>query len=601
MKLEAIHTEHVQQAANQVDRQGIPKDYVWSQYYIVVDEKEYPFRYLIRTAYDIATGETIQLQTSDSYRKYIEELGIEICYYENGYNFFTQEELAFYHSIAQEDYRKNNPNQKYYGQKLYPIIAKVNYWAEQLLIDGFKLKKDNNWLTGHTARIAPYIWPRIYQREDKDIFFNVEVNGVEQFIGYKLDKYTATNKALPKHKLNLVQEYFDSIDWEWPTISFDQLHEYNWEKLITESREYVRKNLPHHNHLKKLLDKESKIARIAWNTNGWVKPSGPLGKSQKGFEYDQGFGYEEWLFDGDKTIDGFKYGFLQSIHKHRSRYEGKVFDLSLFTRNHDSKQKYWVTTLRNVEVLEPEESQQIYDYYKREGWYDEMKADLIELGYDEDQLDLWIKKGSPYLFNVKFTASQLNDISDDLIPVIDSNDIPADRYLLMNIPQTVQEKYEKATKTGFSFKSGSKDANLSSRSVRKGKRREVELELKHNMLQTKFLQYLQSKYGRNAVRRECKAYGSAKIDVVQKTKTGFIFYEIKTYNSLKSSIREGIGQLLEYCLYPSANEAEKIVLVSHVSPSEEVKKYINHLKTFIRLPFSYIHFDIDKEEIISEL
>ncbi|MGY8916042.1 MAG: hypothetical protein ACKVJF_13290 [Flavobacteriales bacterium] len=62
-----------------------------------------------------------------------------------------------------------------------------------------------------------------------------------------------------------------------------------------------------------------------------------------------------------------------------------------------------------------------------------------------------------------------------------------------------------------------------------------------------------------------------------------------------------IGQLLEYCLYPNVNEAESIVLVSHVAPSDEVKNYIHHLKNFIKLPFSYIHFDIEQEEIILEI
>jgi hypothetical protein len=97
------------------------------------------------------------------------------------------------------------------------------------------------------------------------------------------------------------------------------------------------------------------------------------------------------------------------------------------------------------------------------------------------------------------------------------------------------------------------------------------------------------------------AYGSSRIDITRKTETGYIFYEIKTYNSLRASIREGIGQLLEYCLYPNVQEAEKLVLVSHVAPSNELIGYLNHIKSFINIPFSYIHFDTGKEEIISEI
>ena len=172
----------------------------------------------------------------------------------------------------------------------------------------------------------------------------------------------------------------------------------------------------------------------------------------------------------------------------------------------------------------------------------------------------------------------------------------------MDQPAGLQEKIEDGVKTGFSFDdSGSEEADLGTKSKRTGRKREIELELKHNILQTKFLKYLQNKYGKAIVKRECTAYGASRIDVTRKTDIGYIFYEIKTYNSLKTSIREGIGQLLEYCLYPNVNEAESIVLVSHVAPSEEVKNYLSHIKNFINLPFSYIYFDIEQEEIITEI
>jgi hypothetical protein len=251
--------------------------------------------------------------------------------------------------------------------------------------------------------------------------------------------------------------------------------------------------------------------------------------------------------------------------------------------------------LKDVEVLLPEESERILAHYKREGWYDEMKADLFNLNLDSSQFDTWIKEGAEQLFNVKFKATQLNEIPAELIPVLDDNEIPSNRYTLMDLPSGLNEKIDVGVKTGFSFEdSGSEEADLGTKSKRTGRKREVELELKHNILQTKFLKYLQNKYGKKIVKRECTAYGASRIDVTRKTDTGYIFYEIKTYNSLRTSIREGIGQLLEYCLYPNVNEAEGIILVSHVAPSEEVKSYLNHIKNFINLPFSYIHLMLKK-------
>jgi hypothetical protein len=603
MKLDIITSKDITNAAYQIDQQGIPKDFVWSQYYIVVDNKEYPFKYLVRTAYEIVKGEKPEIESNKNYRTYIEKLGFDIRYYEGGYNFFTKQELDFYSSIVGTKYRTSNKSQKYYNQKLNPIVAKAKYWAEQLLIPGFNLRKDSNWLNGHTAIIKSYFWPRIYSGEDKDVFFNVEVNGEYQFLAYKLDGYTATQKALPPDKLKLLEDYKALINWQWPQISFDQLNNYNWDKLIRESKDYVQKYLAHHHHLKQILSKETKISRITWNTNGWIKPSGMLGKSKSsGFEKENGFGHEEWLFDGGKVIDEYKYGFLEPVHKHHSKYEGKLFDLSLYTRDSESNTNYWVAHLTDVEVLSPIEAEKVFDHYKLHGWYEDMKADLLNLNLDPNQLDKWVKQGAEMLFNVKFKRTQLDNIPTELVLISDDKEIPSYHYVLMDKTVDVDQRIKEETKSRFDFdNSGSEEANLKTKGKRKPSKKEIELELIHNDIQTKFLNYLQKRYGKKVAKRECTAYGASRIDITRKTEKGYVFYEIKTYNSLKTSIREGIGQLLEYSLFPNAYEAEQIVLVSHISASEEIKQYINHLRKYISIPFSYIHFDSVQMEIISEV
>jgi len=69
---------------------------------------------------------------------------------------------------------------------------------------------------------------------------------------------------------------------------------------------------------------EIKIARICWNTDRWIKPSGPLGKSKNhdSYEFNYGFGHEEWLLDTTKLINGYHYGYLQAIGQHREKYIG---------------------------------------------------------------------------------------------------------------------------------------------------------------------------------------------------------------------------------------------------------------------------------------
>jgi len=605
MKLTVLEKTHIEQAALIIDEQGIPKDSVWSQYYVVVDGKEYPFKHLVRTAYILATGETPDFQSNESYRGYVENtLGYELRYYKGGYNFFTKEELDFYVSIHDKAYRKDNPSQVHYSTKLYPINQKLKYWLEQIKPDGFSIRYDGKWL-GINSKVSEYLWPRLYKGEDKDIFYNVEVAAYGKFIGIKLDGYYSTTHKLSDDKIKILKDFKEDTgnNWYWLQIPFDKLHLYNWDRLILESKKYIQSQSDNYSKLKKLFSKESKISRITWNTQGWVKPSGRTGKSQNtSFENKYGFGHEEWLFDGDKVIAGYKYGFLEPINKYISKYEGRIFDISLYTRDCDANQSYWVTTLKNVEVLTKVESANVLQQYIDNGWYDEMKNDIETQKLDSDQLDIWIQDDPSVLFNVKFTADQLSLIPTELIKITDNNDISSNRYTLMDDTGAIQSKYNELEKTGFSFdESGSTEGDLAQSEKRKPRGKEIELELKHNLIQQKFLSYLQKKYGKHNVKRECKAYGASRIDITQKTETGFIFYEIKTYNSLRTSIRESLGQLLEYCFYPNVQVAEKLILVSHVAPSDELKIYFNHIKQLINIPLSYIHFDIDTDEIISEI
>jgi hypothetical protein len=58
---------------------------------------------------------------------------------------------------------------------------------------------------------------------------------------------------------------------------------------------------------------------------------------------------------------------------------------------------------------------------------------------------------------------------------------------------------------------------------------------------------------------------------------------------------------LEYNLFPKSQQAEKMVLVSHLPASQEVRDYIRHLQSFVSLKFTYMHFDIEEESIVSEI
>lgn len=139
---------------------------------------------------------------------------------------------------------------------------------------------------------------------------------------------------------------------------------------------------------------EEKIARICWSTNLWQKPSGPEGKSRnkKAYEYITGYGHEEWLLDTEKTIDGYHYSCLQAIGAHRDKYIGKKFNISLYSINNNTKERWWIGEIKNVEITTQDESKKIYKIYKRNKWLKEMESQLADVNADiKDDLKKHLK------------------------------------------------------------------------------------------------------------------------------------------------------------------------------------------------------------------
>lgn len=604
MNLEKISKKNIEDAAKSIDINGVPKEWVYSQHYAVVAGEEYRLKQLLKLAYKISTGEDLHYRFSENSIEWIKTLDFEVTFYEDGYNFFTKKELAIYSSLVGEKYRKNVDEHLLYPRLIYPILEKVNYWGRKMAEEhGYQFARDGRWLTAYSPKIKPYIWPKLYKGENNDIFFNVEVNGDVGFIGFKLDGYFETTKELPKYKLKILADYKNKHEIEWIKISFEQIEEHSWESLFKRSREYIIKHDQHYDDLKNLLSVNSKIARVVWNENGWVTPSGRQGKSEdsSSFEHNNGFGHEEWLLDTSRVIDGYKYGFLEPINKHVNTYAGQKYDFTLYTINSLTNKRYWLGTLKRVVVLHEDESKKVLEDYKKKGWYSDMKDDLFNLGLNGKQLDDWVEGGANKLFNVKIDVNEIYKLPPALLPIESNDEIPNPRYILCDaLPDTTSTINERS-KTGFSFESGNQSTGLAKKSSRSFNDRKVEYDLHHNILQESFLEFMIKKYGSDNVRKECSAWGGTRVDLVRKNGDEYIFYEIKTYNNLLTSLRVAFGQLMEYCFYPNDTNASQLVLVSEVPPDEKFIKYLKKINSVMQIPIEYIQFDCTEKKIIQTL
>jgi hypothetical protein len=148
-------------------------------------------------------------------------------------------------------------------------------------------------------------------------------------------------------------------------------------------------------------DFEKKVARLTWNNNGWVKPSGRRGKSTTGglHEAIHGYGHEEWLFDKSKDINGFHYGFLEPIRRHQNAYVNKTFDVLLYSINGITKKRYWVGNIQKLIVIGTREAKEIKGIYEKNGWIKEMEEQIKMSVADQKGFSNWDELD---LFNVKF-------------------------------------------------------------------------------------------------------------------------------------------------------------------------------------------------------
>jgi len=337
---------------------------------------------------------------------------------------------------------------------------------------------------------------------------------------------------------------------------------------------------------------KDKIARICWNTEGWRKPTGKNGKSKNKEAYENkfGFGHEEWLLDTTKLIDGWHYAYLQPIGLHHSKYIGKIFNISLYSINEETKERWWVGRILNVSVTTPKESKKVYLIYKRNGWLREMEEQLRSVNAAVNEF----RKIKPEGFAVIKFRPQSLELFDT--PMKFSKDDPAVKaayYILLNQKQT-------PTLLGgskkFEFTPGHKEKKSSTTSTYES--HSSNIDLVHNQIQSKVYSQFMKKFGKHNVGTEVETGFGSQIDiVVRDSDGGYIFYEIKTSYSVRLCIREALAQLLEYAFYPNNNNAKKLVIVSQNPVTNEALSYMKCLRDRFDIPIYYQRYDTERETL----
>lgn len=322
-----------------------------------------------------------------------------------------------------------------------------------------------------------------------------------------------------------------------------------------------------------------KIVRICWNTNGWIFPSGQIGKSRykKSYEFEHGFGHEEWLFDIAKTIDGYHYGHIQAVASYK---ENLPFDISLFTINGKTKQRYWVGEILDVEPVFNKEAKIILSEYKKKGWYAEM----------QEQLRDYIKKiPTEFAFNLRYKPENLRKF--DILKPVDRSDpnVKANRYnKLYNLKTIFKLEDHFIFQSGFRTEDSEVYANG-------GSSHRSHISKRHPFIQKVLYDYLVKEYGKDNVGTENLTPIGTEIDIVTKHGDEYDLYEIKTTSDIRLCIREALSQLLEYGLYHTDIKVRNYYIVGSIVLTDDAQNYLNALRKKYHIPVNYIQVDADNE------
>lgn len=343
---------------------------------------------------------------------------------------------------------------------------------------------------------------------------------------------------------------------------------------------------------------DTRLARLCYNTNGWISPSGPEGKSpsKEAYEQIQSYGHEEWFFDLDKLIDGWHYAYLRPIQLFWGKYAGHRFNLKLYTRDANSAQYLYVGEVDNLEVITPSEAARIKELYIEKGWLFEMLEQANQYA-PERVYDL-----NDFL-NVRFRPSEARRY--DSPQPVPKGDIPFHRYMLYLSKSNDNPEPVVQISKPFTPRKPSQEAVeilTAKEIVRQYQDSTTFQEDIHSAIVLGLHQYIDEKYP-NSTDYEVKTSDNTRIDLkfCHPGDNKFLLFEIKTYDELRTCIRHALGQLLEYAWADNFSDLSGLIIVSQHFCDPATEQYLQFLRETLHLPIGYISFDWQAKSVRQSL
>lgn len=339
----------------------------------------------------------------------------------------------------------------------------------------------------------------------------------------------------------------------------------------------------------------NKFCRIVWNTAGWRKPTGNSGETGKSYAAKHGFGHEEWLFNYEWLIKGFRYGFLQPIGKYRETYAGHSCSIILYTYTPD-KETLLIGRINNVYIPKIKKLENVLEISRERGWIEQMRKDVYHISGNTEGLGD-PKPDPDVIANVRFRPEDV-EIFDPMPRIIDKNHKIV-RVKYYQPFDWTDDNYPETDNQSPHHEPSHHDPRRPENERTRAAQEAGIVDPKHVRLQNILYKYLCKKHGESRVDYERRTV-SGYVDLAVQNEEGYIFYEIKMETTAKRCIRLALGQLVEYANYPGNTDAIRLVVVGDAPLKSADRSYLCLLRSKFRLPIYYSQFLWESNKLKSE-
>ena len=328
------------------------------------------------------------------------------------------------------------------------------------------------------------------------------------------------------------------------------------------------------------------LQRICWNTRSWQLPDG-VKKKDGGYPGKYGFGHEEWNFQTEDAYSGYVFGYLRYQPSALTLAEaGGHFQIGFWTLHPATRQKLLVGFYHDATLATKSELDELDVHFAKNRIYQRRVEELCvvpNLKPDRARKEVYdsVRKGI-LRFKCKVKDIELLTLPRVLPAKINGKTVGqyfANPTILDNSLKLDEEV--QPTVRGKSL-AGRTSPLVEDAYLRESPARLKQIEPRHNRLSNAFARWLKEQ-GYTDIKQEIHS-----VDVEFRDGPSLCRAELKTCYGITTTktIREALGQLLEYNFYGVRERADKWFVVLDQEPHPDDHAWLRKLHDVFGLPIA---------------